>query len=90
MVRGRWQINYAKEDIFWNTNTALEAHADNNPAVIATSYSDQQVFTGKLTLSSIGSIALHSVFLFIYLQSTPVIIRTPPEPRFSVRNSKST
>ena len=89
MVRGRWQINYTKENIFWNTNTALEAH-DNNPAVIGTSYSDQQVFTGKLTLSSIGSIALHSFFLFIYLQSTPVIIRTPPGPRLSVRNSKST
>ena len=60
-----------KKDFFlWSINTALEAHADNNLAIIGTSYCEQQVFMKKLTLTSVYSPCPPSffpVYLFIYL-----------------------
>ena len=59
-----------KKDYFlWSINTALEAHADNNLAIIGTSCCEQQVFMKKLTLTSINLFPMPSIlfFLFIYL-----------------------
>ena len=60
-----------KKDFFlWSINTALEAHAHNNLAIIGTSYCEQQVFMKKLTLTSVYSPCPPSffpVYLFIYL-----------------------
>ena len=59
-----------KKDYFlWSNNTALEAHADNNLAIIGTSCCEQQVFMKKLTLTSINLFPMPSIlfFLFIYL-----------------------
>ena len=68
-----------KKDYFlWSINTALEAHADNNLAIIGTSCCEQQVFMKKLTLTSINLFPMPSILFFcLFIYSYFLIIVFP-------------
>ena len=70
MVGGRWRTNDIKENIFFRIPTQhSEEHADNNPAVIATSYSDQQRFLQKNLLHQVSVPLLCILFFCLLLYS---------------------